>query len=146
MNISSLSPICYIDVLRTSTLQSNFLSTYIMSIYGRFSTYRSLFPERGIFASNIFWRTQHFGSQPRRQMASVNDSIPHEERTATEPRENQLEPVILSHIREVNDNIRLLRLQAVNHDHTIKVRPPTCLNSIMMCLPGISKVPPRPMA
>lgn len=57
-------------------------------------------------------------------MATVS-SLPHEERTAAEPRENQLEPVILSHIREVNDSIRLLRLNAVDPNHTIKVSTAT---------------------
>lgn len=64
------------------------------------------------------------GQHQQRQMATVHDSLPHEERTATEPRESQLEPVILSQIREVNENIRLLRLQAVDHNRTIKVRLP----------------------
>ncbi|TKA45479.1 hypothetical protein B0A54_04018 [Friedmanniomyces endolithicus] len=55
-------------------------------------------------------------------MATIRSSIPHEDRTATEPRENRLEPVVLSHIREVNDNVRLLRLNAIDPNHTIKVR------------------------
>jgi len=57
-----------------------------------------------------------------RSMATIRSSIPHEDRTATEPRENRLEPVVLSHIREVNDNVRLLRLNAIDPNHTIKVR------------------------
>lgn len=54
-------------------------------------------------------------------MATVNSSLPHIDRTAAEPREHQLEPVILSHIREVNDTIRLLRLSTTDPNHTIKV-------------------------
>nr|POE77662.1 oxidoreductase nad-binding domain-containing protein 1 [Quercus suber] len=65
-------------------------------------------------------QSQPLGLQQQKQMATVSDSLPHEQRTATEPRESQLEPVILSHIKEVNDSIRLLRLEAVNHSHTIK--------------------------
>jgi hypothetical protein len=57
-----------------------------------------------------------------RRMATIRSSLPHEERTAAEPRENQLEPVVLSNIREVNESIRLLRLNAVDPTHTIKVR------------------------
>lgn len=53
-------------------------------------------------------------------MASVHDSIPHEIRTALEPRENILEPVILTNVREVNESIRLFRLNAADPNHTIK--------------------------
>ena len=63
--------------------------------------------------------------QTCRFMATVRSSLPHEERTAAEPRENRLEPVILSHIRQVNDNVRLLRLNAADPDHAIKVRHTT---------------------
>ncbi|KXT03585.1 hypothetical protein AC578_9996 [Pseudocercospora eumusae] len=55
-----------------------------------------------------------------RRMASIRSSLPHTERTAAEPRENQLEPVVLSHIRAVNDTIRVIRLKAVDEQHTIK--------------------------
>ena len=54
-------------------------------------------------------------------MAAVHSSLPHEERTKEELREDKLEPVVLSHICEVNENIRLLRLNAVGPNHTIKV-------------------------
>lgn len=54
-------------------------------------------------------------------MATVRDSIPHELRTASEPRENVLEPVVLANVREVNDSIRLFRLHAADPNHTIKV-------------------------
>ena len=54
-------------------------------------------------------------------MATVRSSLPHEDRTAFEPRENSLEPVVLSNIREVNDSVRLLRLNAADTNHTIKV-------------------------
>jgi len=54
-------------------------------------------------------------------MATVRDSLSHEERTSAEPRENVLEPVVLSNIREVNESVRLLRLNALDPNHTIKV-------------------------
>lgn len=57
-----------------------------------------------------------------RSMATIRSSAPHEQRTAAEPRENQVEPVILANIREVNDSIRLLRLSAADPNHTIRVR------------------------
>lgn len=41
---------------------------------------------------------------------SREDSIPHELRTAAEPRQNQLYPVRLSQVDQINPSIRLLRL------------------------------------
>lgn len=47
----------------------------------------------------------------RRQMfASGKTSVPHEVRTAAEPRQNRLYNVRLSHIEQVNPSIRLLQL------------------------------------
>lgn len=54
-------------------------------------------------------------------MATIRSSVPHEDRTAAEPREGQLEAVVLANIKEVNDNVRLLRLFPVIN-RTIKVR------------------------
>ena len=54
-------------------------------------------------------------------MATVRSSLPHEDRTAAEPRGNQLEPVILSNIRNVNSSVRLLRLSSADPNHIIKV-------------------------
>jgi hypothetical protein len=51
----------------------------------------------------------------------IRDYAFSEDRTAEEPRDNVLEPVILTHIRSVNDNIRLFRLNAMDPNHTIKV-------------------------
>ncbi|EME49579.1 hypothetical protein DOTSEDRAFT_68379 [Dothistroma septosporum NZE10] len=56
-------------------------------------------------------------------MATIRSSLAHEERTKAEPRENRIEPVILANIRDVNDHIRLLRLNAVDPNHTIKFYP-----------------------
>lgn len=73
--------------------------------------------------SNRLLRALQIPSCPSycRLMATVRSSLPHEERTAAEPRENRLEPVILSHIRQINNSIRTLRLQAVDPNHVIKV-------------------------
>ncbi|KAH8697742.1 hypothetical protein BGW36DRAFT_379352 [Talaromyces proteolyticus] len=43
-------------------------------------------------------------------MAPRKDSIPHETRTAAEPRQNKLYPVRLVHVEQANPTIRLLRL------------------------------------
>ncbi|KAJ9311308.1 hypothetical protein DTO271D3_8378 [Paecilomyces variotii] len=43
-------------------------------------------------------------------MSTREDSIPHELRTAAEPRQNKLYPVRISQIDQVNPSIRLLRL------------------------------------
>ncbi|KAK5676216.1 hypothetical protein LTS10_011028 [Elasticomyces elasticus] len=69
-------------------------------------------------------------------MATIRSSIPHEDRTATEPRENRLEPVILSHIREVNPTVRLLRLNPVDPGHTIKFSPGQWVDTF---IPGLPK-------
>ncbi|KAJ5303341.1 Riboflavin synthase-like beta-barrel [Penicillium atrosanguineum] len=47
---------------------------------------------------------------------SREDSIPHELRTAAEPRQNQLYPVRLSQVDQINLSIRLLRLALPSHD------------------------------
>lgn len=51
---------------------------------------------------------------------SRKDSIPHELRTAAEPRQNRLFPVRLSQVAQVNPSIRLLRLALPDSD---SVRP-----------------------
>jgi hypothetical protein len=43
-------------------------------------------------------------------MAPRKDSIPHETRTAAEPRQNKLHTVRLAHIEQINPSVRLLRL------------------------------------
>ncbi|KAK4574387.1 hypothetical protein LTR86_002149 [Recurvomyces mirabilis] len=57
-------------------------------------------------------------------MATIRSSLPHEDRTASQPRADGIEPVILSNIREINPAVRLLRLSARDPQHTIKVRRP----------------------
>ncbi|CRG92317.1 hypothetical protein PISL3812_09374 [Talaromyces islandicus] len=48
--------------------------------------------------------------RPVASMTPRKDSIPHETRTAAEPRQNKLYPVRLAHIEQINPTIRLLRL------------------------------------
>ena len=55
----------------------------------------------------------------------VHNSVPHEDRTASEPRQHQIEPVTITHIREINATTRVLRLSPTNPNHTIKVRRPS---------------------
>lgn len=50
-------------------------------------------------------QTVHPGAITRRNMATVGPSIPHEFRTASEPREEGLQAVIIANIKEVNDNV-----------------------------------------
>lgn len=57
----------------------------------------------------------HPRSLSRAMMSSREDSIPHELRTAAEPRQNRRYPVHLSHVEQVNQSVRLLQL-AINHN------------------------------
>lgn len=91
--------------------------------------YWSKAPSSSLLSSPWKWKTSPGGisilPSRRRSMATINSSsssIPHEQRTQAEPREPQIEPVVLSHIRQINDEIRLLRLSAVDPTHTIRVR------------------------
>lgn len=47
------------------------------------------------------------------------DSIPHELRTAAEPRQNRLYPVRLSHVELVNPSIRLLRFTIPTQENNV---------------------------
>ncbi|EGP92264.1 uncharacterized protein MYCGRDRAFT_98569 [Zymoseptoria tritici IPO323] len=71
----------------------------------------------------------------QRKMATIRSSVPHEDRTAAEPREGQLEAVVLANIKEVNDNVRLLRLFPVIN-RTIKFLPGQWLDTF---IPGIPR-------
>ncbi|KAK6430199.1 hypothetical protein LTR95_013649 [Oleoguttula sp. CCFEE 5521] len=68
-------------------------------------------------------------------MATVRSSIPHEDRTAHEPRGNRIEPVILTSIEEVNPTIRLLRLTPSSPTHTIKFQPGQWVDTLIPGLP-----------
>lgn len=68
---------------------------------------RSTIPLRIIRPSQLGFRSI---SRTKGQMTSQrDDSIPHELRTAAEPRQNRLYPVRLSHIEQVNPSVRLLQ-------------------------------------
>lgn len=68
---------------------------------------RSTIPLRIIRPSQLGLRSI---SRTTGQMTSQRDgSIPHELRTAAEPRQNKLHPVRLSHIEQVNPSVRLLQ-------------------------------------
>ncbi|EPS33652.1 hypothetical protein PDE_08614 [Penicillium oxalicum 114-2] len=47
------------------------------------------------------------------------DSIPHELRTAAEPRQNTLYPVRLSRVEQANSSVRLLQLTLPRHDEAV---------------------------
>ena len=57
-------------------------------------------------------------SLSRAMSSSREDSIPHELRTAAEPRQNRLYPVHLSHVEQINRSVRLLQL-AINHNDNV---------------------------
>lgn len=48
-------------------------------------------------------------------------STSHEQRTATEPRDSEIESVRLKHIKKVNDAIRLITLESTVRHRIIKV-------------------------
>lgn len=62
------------------------------------------------------------------QTRSAKASLSHEERTATEPRDNSLYPVILDRVTPVNDRIRTLRFSLKDRG-SINVSSETLSNS-----------------
>lgn len=65
------------------------------------------------------------------RMTPRKDSIPHETRTAAEPRQNRLYTVRLAHIEEINPSVRLLRLSLtpevpINGDPAVRRPLSTC--------------------
>lgn len=48
-----------------------------------------------------------------------DESIPHELRTAAEPRQNRLYPVRLSHIEQVNPSVRLLQFTLPSQENNV---------------------------
>lgn len=55
-------------------------------------------------------------------MATVRSSTSHEERTAAQPRQAIIEPVIVGKIDEVNPTIRRIRLQSTKPEQPLQVR------------------------
>lgn len=64
------------------------------------------------------------------------DSIPHELRTAAEPRQNRLYPVRLSHVEQVNSSVRLLQFAIPPQESSVRQYP---LQSRNRHLGGLSK-------
>lgn len=56
-------------------------------------------------------------------MATVSSSTSHEERTAAQPRQANIEPVIVGKIDEVNPTIRKIRLQSTVPGQPLQVCP-----------------------
>ncbi|KGO73348.1 Riboflavin synthase-like beta-barrel [Penicillium italicum] len=52
-----------------------------------------------------------------------DDSVPHELRTAAEPRQNRLHPVRLSHIEQVNPSVRLLQFALPQENNDTNQQP-----------------------
>lgn len=63
------------------------------------------------------------------------DSIPHELRTAAEPRQNRLYPVRLAHVEQVNRSVRLL--QFAIPDEICNVSSISCLVQFKFLDPGL---------
>jgi hypothetical protein len=55
-------------------------------------------------------------------MATERGRLPHEDRTATEPRERELHDVILHSIEDVNESIKLYKLRVKDAKKGVKVR------------------------
>jgi hypothetical protein len=54
-------------------------------------------------------------------MAIKKAQLPHEDRTAAEPRSKELHPVILDKVKTVNDGIRLFKLKVKDKKGGVKV-------------------------
>ena len=86
-------------------------------------------------------------STPSKMMStSTTTSVPHEERTAAEPREHGMHKVILDRIEEVNTNIRLLRLRMHSGDEQLQACNLNNRMELMLTYKVCSVVPPRAMA
>lgn len=87
---------------------------------------------------------------PGKQTVMSSSSLPHAQRTAAEKREADLHHLILSNINQINENIRLLRLQ-VSPTRLVKARLSITTTFHSELLPVLildrcSIVPSRPMA
>lgn len=54
-------------------------------------------------------------------MASIRASLPHKNRTVKEPRQNEIHPVVLSEIEQVNHDIKVFKLSILNKEKGVKV-------------------------
>ena len=77
---------------------------------------------------------------------SRTTSVPHEERTAAEPREYGMHKVILDRIEEINTNIRLLKLRMHNGDEQLQAGNLNNRMELVLTYNLCSVVPPRAMA
>ncbi|QDS71967.1 hypothetical protein FKW77_001211 [Venturia effusa] len=69
-------------------------------------------------------------------MASVRESLPHEDRTVQEPRQNEIHPVVLSEIEQVNHDIKLFKLSILDREKGVKFHPGQWLDVL---IPGLHK-------
>ena len=77
---------------------------------------------------------------------STTASVPHEERTAAEPREHGTHKVILDRIEEINTNTRLLKLRMHNGDEQLQACSPNNRMELVLTYNLCSVVPARAMA
>jgi hypothetical protein len=94
--------------LTHNSLKPNLVASYLMKSFRPCS----IIPRLRI-TSPLVSRTNQLRSiaSTSSQMSSQKeDSIPHELRTAAEPRQNRLHSVRLSHVEQVNPSVRLLQL------------------------------------
>jgi hypothetical protein len=141
-------------------------SIALFSVYSPMKTLRLLRNTSNISHVPIY---AHLRSPPvapavLRQM-TMKASLPHEERTAAEPRQNRLYSVRLSHIEQVNPTVRLLQLAIPppasegNWDDSRgdeQVRAPILCETDGLCDSILTRlivrprralyIPPRPMA
>lgn len=98
---------------------------------------RSTIPLRIIRPSQLGLRSI---SRTTGEMTSKrDDSIPHELRTAAEPRQNRLHPVRLSHIEQVNPSVRLLQFALPPQENNVWVYFPfSSVASLYMSLSPVS--------
>lgn len=54
-------------------------------------------------------------------MATVRANLPHEDRTVKEPRQNEIHPVVLSEIEQVNQDIKVFKLSIPDKEKGVKV-------------------------
>ncbi len=76
---------------------------------------------RTVHHTHVLPRCQQFQLHNRGMSTELRSSLTHEERTATEPRENEVHEVLLRGIQQASPTVRLLRLFHVNKKQPIKV-------------------------